>query len=92
MWMRLVSGSSMFIDSSRSMSALFRPIELVMPSLHESVPGQETVSTISAAPREPEVELLQLLPDLVDRLVADPAQHQVLLDGHAQRRRRCTRA
>src|SRR5215210_6191200 len=40
MWIRLVSGSSMPIDSTRSRTAWFRPIELVMPSLHEAEPGQ----------------------------------------------------
>src|SRR6201999_2186 len=30
-----------------------------------------------------EAELAELLPDVVDRLVADPAQHQVLLHGRA---------
>ena len=33
--------------------AWLRPIELVMPSLHESVPGQLTTSLISSAPASP---------------------------------------
>src|ERR671914_212551 len=54
-----VSGSVMFIDSMRSRTAWFSPIELVMPSLQECAP------------------------DLVDRLVAHPAQHQVLMHRRA---------
>ena len=43
----------MFIASTRSITARLRPIELVMLSLHESVPGHETVSTIVLAPASP---------------------------------------
>ena len=50
---RLVSGSSISIDSMRSRTAWLRPIELVMPSLQESVPGQLTTSLISSAPASP---------------------------------------
>ncbi len=53
MWMRLVSGSSIPIASTRSITAWLRPIELVMPSLQESVPGQLTTSSISSAPASP---------------------------------------
>ena len=53
MWIRLVSGSSMPIDSMRSRTAWFSPIELVMPSLQESVPGQLTTSLISSTPASP---------------------------------------
>ena len=37
----------------RSRSAWLRPIELVMPSLQESVPGQETTSATSRGPGAP---------------------------------------
>ena len=67
----------------RSWTAWLRPIELVIPSLQESVPGQLTTSVISSAPASPRPELAQLLPDLVDRLVAHPAQHEVLVHGRA---------
>ncbi len=50
MWIRLVSGSSIRISSRRSWRAWLSPIELVMPSLQESVPGQDTTSVISSAP------------------------------------------
>lgn len=50
MWIRLVSGSVMPMDSTRSWIAEFSPIELVMPSLQLSVPGHDTTSVISRAP------------------------------------------
>ncbi len=50
-----------------------------MPSLHESVPGQLTVSVISSAPASPRPELVQPVPHLVHRLVADPPEHEVLV-------------
>ena len=50
MWTFRVSGSVIPIASIRSSIARFSPIELVMPSLHESVPGQLTTSAISSAP------------------------------------------
>ena len=53
MWIRRVSGSSIPIDSMRSRTAWFSPIELVMPSLQESVPGQLTTSLISSTPASP---------------------------------------
>ena len=43
----------MSIASTRSRTAWFSPIELVMPSLQESVPGQLTTSLISSAPASP---------------------------------------
>ncbi len=54
-----------------------------MPSLHESVPGQLTTSVISRAPASASPSVGEAAPDVVDRLVADPAKHQVLLDGRA---------
>ena len=53
MWTLRVSGSVMSIASTRSWIALFRPIEAVIPSLQESVPGQETTSVISSWPASP---------------------------------------
>ena len=53
MWTRLVSGSVISIDSIRSWTARLSPIELVIPSLQLSVPGQETTSVISSAPASP---------------------------------------
>ena len=53
MWIRLVSGSVIPIDSIRSWIARLRPIEVVIPSLQLSVPGQETTSVISSAPASP---------------------------------------
>src|ERR1700759_1204175 len=79
---RRVSGSSICISAIRSDTARLRPIELVMPSLHESVPGQLTTSEISSAPARPplaELQVTQCLPDLVDRSLAHPAEHQVLV-------------
>jgi hypothetical protein len=51
--MRRVSGSVMSIAASRSRTAALSPIELVIPSLQESVPGHETTSPISSAPASP---------------------------------------
>ena len=53
MWIRRVSGSVMFIASIRSCTARLSPIELTMPSLQESVPGQETTSLTRSAPASP---------------------------------------
>ena len=53
MWICLVRGSVIPIDSIRSWIARLSPIELVMPSLQLSVPGQETTSSISSAPEPP---------------------------------------
>ena len=53
MWIRLVSSSSICIESTRSLIARLRPIELVIPSLQLSVPGQLTTSVISRAPASP---------------------------------------
>ena len=53
MWMRLVSSSVRSMPSTRSETARLRPIDEVMPSLHESVPGQETTSTTSLTPAAP---------------------------------------
>ena len=50
MWIFLVSESVICIDSTRSLTARLRPIELVIPSLQLSVPGQLTTSVISRAP------------------------------------------
>jgi hypothetical protein len=50
MWICRVSGSVISIEETRSSIARLSPIELVMPSLQLSVPGQETVSVISIAP------------------------------------------
>ena len=83
MWICLVSGSVISISSSRSWTAWLRPIELVMPSLQLSVPGQLTTSVICAAPASPRPSSLEALPDVVERLVADPAQDEVLLHGGA---------
>ena len=57
MWICRVSWSSIPIASTRSWTASLRPIELVMPSLQESVPGQETTSSISRAPALAEPQL-----------------------------------
>ena len=54
-----------------------------MPSLQLSVPGQLTTSVISRGAGLAEAELAQPLPDVVERLVADPAQDEVLLHGAA---------
>ena len=54
-----------------------------MPSLQESVPGQLTTSVISRAPDSASPSSRQAPPDVVDGLVADPAEHEVLLDGRA---------
>ena len=43
----------MSIASIRSWTAWLRPIELVIPSLQESVPGQETTSLTSRGPASP---------------------------------------
>ena len=48
-----VSWSVMSIASMRSCTASLRPIELVIPSLHESVPGHDTTSLISREPASP---------------------------------------
>ena len=53
MWIWRVSGSLMSICSMRSCTAWLRPMELVMPSLHESVPGHDTTSEISREPGSP---------------------------------------
>ena len=53
MWIRRVSGSVIPIDSIFSWTARFRPIEDVMPSLQESVPGHETTSLTSSEPASP---------------------------------------
>ena len=53
MWIRFVSSSSICIESTRSLIARLRPIELVIPSLQLSVPGQLTTSVISRAPASP---------------------------------------
>ena len=53
MWIRLVSGSVIAISATRSETAWLSPIELVIPSLQESVPGHETTSVISSAPASP---------------------------------------
>ena len=50
MWIRLVSSSSIRIESIRSLTARFNPIELVIPSLQLSVPGQLTTSVIWRGP------------------------------------------
>ena len=55
-----------------------------MPSLQESVPGHETTSLTWSAPGVPEAELGQAAPDVVQRLVAHPAQHEVLVHGGAR--------
>ena len=55
----------------------------MIPSLQESVPGQLTTSVISSAPAVAEVQCHEALPDVVHSLVADPAQHQVLVGGGA---------
>ena len=48
-----VSGSEISIASMRSWTASLSPIELVIPSLQESVPGHETTSVISRGPGSP---------------------------------------
>ena len=88
MWMRLVSGSVICIDSRRSWTAWLSPIELVMPSLQLSVPGQLTTSVISRGAGVAQAELAEPLPDVVDRLVAHPAQDEVLLHRWCARSRR----
>ena len=50
--LRVIS-SVMSIATIRSCTAWFSPIELVIPSLHESVPGHETTSVISREPGSP---------------------------------------
>ena len=54
-----------------------------MPSLQLSVPGQLTTSVISLRAGVAQAQLVEPAPDVVERLVADPAQHQVLLDAGA---------
>ena len=83
-WILRVSGSSICICSRRSCTAALRPIELVMPSLQLSVPGQLTTSVIWCAPASPRSELLEPLPHVVDALVAHPAQQEVLVHGRAR--------
>ncbi len=50
MWIWRVSGSSIARLSTRSASAALSPIELVIPSLQLSVPGQLTTSAIVRGP------------------------------------------
>jgi hypothetical protein len=51
----------------------------VIPSLQESVPGQLTTSVISSAP----ASARPCSTSRVDRLVANPPKHEVLLDRGA---------
>ena len=73
----------MSIASTRSCTAWLRPIELVMPSLQESVPGQRDDVGDLVGAGVAEAELAEPQPDVVERLVAHPAQHEVLVDGRA---------
>ena len=50
MWIFFVSESVTFIASTRAWMAAFSPIELVIPSLQLSVPGQLSTSVIVCAP------------------------------------------
>ena len=59
-WILRVSGSSRPISSSRVCTARFRPMELVIPILQLSVPGQLTTSVISCAPAPPSPSSLSL--------------------------------
>ena len=78
-----VSGSVMPICSMRSRTARLSPIELVMPSLQESVPGHDTTSSISSAAGRPRPSSSSALPGVVDVLVAHPAQDHVLMHRRA---------
>ena len=50
MCIALTSSSDVSIESRASPRALFKPIDDVMPSLHESVPGHVTMSRIVSRP------------------------------------------
>ena len=73
MWIRLVSASEISISSTRSLIARLRPIELVIPSLQLSVPGQLTTSVISRGAGLAEAELGEPLPDVVERTRRGPS-------------------
>src|SRR4029078_3372606 len=83
-WMRFVSGSVICIEARRSWTAWFSPIELGMPSLQRSGAGQLGGVGAGAAddvryavgPGAAQVDLIEPLPDFVDRLVAHPAQDE----------------
>ena len=93
MWMRARErvGDLHRVARARARAAL-RPIDEVMPSLHESVPGHETTSLDLVGAGVAEAELAQRAPDLVDALVAHPAQQQVLVHGRAHPAARVARA
>ncbi len=55
----------------------------MIPSLQLSVPGQLTTSVTSRAPASPRPRSTRPPPDVVQRLVAHPAQDEVLLHGAA---------
>jgi len=59
MWTLRVSGSAMSISSTRCCTARLRPIELVIPSLQLSVPGQLTTSAIFIGPASPRSRALR---------------------------------
>ena len=89
MWILRVSGSVIAIASSRSLIARFSPIELVMPSLQLSVPGQVTTSVISSAPASARPSAPNRSQTSYKRLVADPEpQDQVLAARCCARSRR----
>ena len=50
MCIALTNSSEVLIESRASPRALFKPIDDVIPSLHESVPGQVTMSRIVSLP------------------------------------------
>ena len=57
------------------------PREEAMPSLQVSVPGQAVTSTIVPAPARSRPTCLELRVERGNIRFADPAEHQVLLDG-----------
>ena len=56
-----------------------------MPSLQVSVPGQATMSTMWLAPGSGKAHGLEIAIEIADVGLADPAEHEVLLDGGANR-------
>ena len=55
----------------------------MIPSLQLSVPGQLTTSVTVRGPASARPRSIEALPDVVERLVAHPAQDEVLLHGAA---------
>ena len=83
MWTRLVSGS---VDLHRLDPLLDRPVEAHRGGDPELAAvgagaGDDVGDLVGAGVAE--AELAEPLPDVVDRLVADPAQDEVLVHGRA---------